>query len=82
MPVAVSVTIKDSKGAVVRKMDLGSLPSGVNPLTWDGKTDAGTVAADGAYSFEFTATSAGKTVDATPLGFGVIASVASGTGGH
>ncbi|GGC92352.1 flagellar hook assembly protein FlgD [Undibacterium terreum] len=78
---AVSVTIKDSTGAVVRKLDLGALPAGVNPLTWDGKTTAGTVAPDGAYTFEFSATSAGKTIDATPLGFGVISSVASGTSG-
>lgn len=78
---AVSVTIKNSAGVAIRKIDVGALPSGVNPLSWDGKTDAGTTAADGAYTFEVTATSAGKSVNPTSLGFGVISSVASSTSG-
>ncbi|MES2072913.1 MAG: flagellar hook assembly protein FlgD [Pseudomonadota bacterium] len=77
----VQVTIRDSAGLAVRKMDLGTLPSGVNALTWDGKNDAGAAAADGAYTFEISASSAGKKVDATSLGFGLISSVASGTSG-
>ncbi len=78
---AVTVTIKDASGAVVRKMDLGALPTGVNAQTWDGKTDSGAKAADGAYTFEIAATSAGKSIAATSLGFGVISSISSGTSG-
>ncbi|HTD05379.1 flagellar hook assembly protein FlgD [Undibacterium sp.] len=78
---SVTVTIKNAAGLAVRKIDMGALSSGVNPLSWDGKTDAGTTAADGAYTFEVAASSAGKSVSATSLGFGVISSVASGTSG-
>ncbi len=77
----VTVTIKDSTGAVVRKQDLGAMNAGVNALTWDGKNDAGTAAKDGSYTFEISATSAGKSVDATSLGFGVVSSVSSSTSG-
>jgi flagellar basal-body rod modification protein FlgD len=56
------VTISDDKGNVVRTMDLGAQKTGTRYFDWDGKTDSGTAAADGHYTFAITATAAGKAV--------------------
>lgn len=77
----VQVTIRNAAGAVVRTMDVGSLKEGVTPLSWDGKTNDGTAAADGTYKFEVKATSNGERVDTTALAFGQISSVATGASG-
>lgn len=77
----VDVVIRDSSNVVVRKMTLGALPQGVNTLTWDGKTDAGATAANGAYKFEFVANAADKKLDVTSLAFGVVSSITSGSQG-
>jgi len=58
----VMVTVTDEAGNVVRTMDLGAQKAGDQFFTWDGKTDGGTAAADGHYTFSATATSAGKAV--------------------
>ena len=58
----VSVTITNDAGNVVRTMDLGALKSGTQFFDWDGKTDGGTAAPDGHYTFSITATAAGKAV--------------------
>jgi len=50
-------------------------------LAWDGKTDSGTTAADGSYTFEVAATNAGTKVSATTLAFGAVSSVTTGTSG-
>lgn len=72
---SVKVSIYDSNDKLVRTMDLGKLDSGVNAFTWDGKTDAGTTAADGSYTFKVAATASGEKVDATALGVGKVQSV-------
>lgn len=69
------LTIKDSSGFTVRKMSLGVLPSGINTMTWDGKTDSGAAAANGAYSFSVNATSGDKKLDVTSLSFGIVSSI-------
>ncbi|CAN5237592.1 flagellar hook assembly protein FlgD [soil metagenome] len=75
---SVKVTIKDGAGNVVHTMDLGATDAGLIPIQWDGKTDAGTDAPDGAYKFEISATRAGqKVTDVSALQFGVVASVAT-----
>ena len=48
---AVSVTVRDASGHVVRQLDLGSRAAGLAPFTWDGIAADGTVAAPGRYSF-------------------------------
>jgi len=77
----VQVTIRNAAGAAVRTMNVGPLKEGVNPLSWDGKTDGGATAADGSYKFEVKAASSGTKVDATTLAFGQISSVATGASG-
>ena len=78
---AVSVTIRDGSGKVVRKMDLGPQAAGTLPLAWDGKTDKGAAAASGQYSFEVSATSAGAALKPTTLSYDQVGSVSTGASG-
>ncbi|ASU38275.1 flagellar biosynthesis protein FlgD [Herbaspirillum sp. meg3] len=78
---SVKVTIRDSAGNVVHSLDLGAQTAGTLPIIWNGATDAGTQAKDGAYTFTVSATSAGSAVGATALAFGTVASVSTGTDG-
>ena len=71
----VTVKIFDSDGKLVKTLDLDKLDAGVNAFTWDGKTDAGTTAADGSYTFTVTAKLDGEAVDATSLSVGKVQSV-------
>jgi flagellar basal-body rod modification protein FlgD len=77
----VTVTVFDGSGKAVHSIDLGKQDAGIQALQWDGKTDSGTAAADGSYTFNITATSGGESVDATALSFGQVGSVTTGTAG-
>jgi len=77
----VQVTIRDASGNAVHSMTLENQAAGTYPLAWDGKTDAGTTAPDGKYTFEVKATAGDKIVDATALAFGQVASVSTGSQG-
>ncbi|WP_166218955.1 flagellar hook assembly protein FlgD [Pseudomonas atagonensis] len=57
---AVSVTIKDAEGKVVRTIDMGTQNAGNASFIWDGKDASGAVAAAGTYSFTASATYDGK----------------------
>ena len=63
----VTVTIKDANGIVMNTMNLGNLDVGVHNFVWDGKTDAGVQAVNGAYSISVTAARGADKVDATAL---------------
>jgi flagellar basal-body rod modification protein FlgD len=52
---SVTLTIKDPNGLVIKMLDLGSLEAGTNNFTWDGKTDSGAQAVNGAYSLSVDA---------------------------
>jgi flagellar basal-body rod modification protein FlgD len=78
---AVSVTIRDGAGTVVRKLDLGPQAAGTLPVGWDGKTDKGAAAASGQYSFEVSATSAGAALKPTTLSYDQVGSVSTGASG-
>jgi flagellar basal-body rod modification protein FlgD len=58
----VVVSVQDASGNVVRTMDLGAQKAGDQFFDWDGKTDGGTTAPDGHYTFSVTATAGGKAV--------------------
>lgn len=73
----VEITIRDAGGQVVRKMNVGLMPAGVNTMTWDGKTDSGATAANGVYQFEVSASAGDKKLDATRLSFGIVSSITS-----
>lgn len=78
---SVSVTVTDANGLPVRTYDLGAQQAGLVPIQWDGTTDSGAAAADGAYTFKVSATSAGQPVSAQSLSYGQVASVANGSQG-
>jgi flagellar basal-body rod modification protein FlgD len=54
----VTAVIKDSAGAVVRTIQLGSHAAGQLPVTWDGRNDNGVPMASGSYSVTVTAADA------------------------
>jgi flagellar basal-body rod modification protein FlgD len=64
---AVKIIVKDSAGATVRSFDLNKPVEGLNNFTWDGKTNAGTEAAAGTYSFEVQASAGGENGSLDPL---------------
>jgi flagellar basal-body rod modification protein FlgD len=77
----VEISIKDSSGLLVRKVNVGVMPFGVNTMTWDGKTDSGAVAANGNYTFEVSASLGSTKLDATRLSFGLVSSITANAQG-
>ncbi|MDZ7655507.1 MAG: flagellar hook assembly protein FlgD [Sulfurimicrobium sp.] len=77
-----SLNVKDASGAVVYTTDLGAQnAAGTIPFQWDGMTDSGSAAPDGAYTFEVAAEQGGKKVDVAALEVGQVASVSLGLQG-
>jgi flagellar basal-body rod modification protein FlgD len=64
-----NVTISDANGTPLRQLSLGKQNAGTIPLSWDGYSDTGTLAASGDYKFSVTATAGGTpaTVDTLSL---------------
>jgi flagellar basal-body rod modification protein FlgD len=77
----VTVTIRDGAGKAIHKIELGQQAAGTLPLAWDGKTDSGATAANGQYSFDVKASSAGSAIKAGTLAFGQVGSVSTGASG-
>jgi hypothetical protein len=48
-PAWAKLTVFDTQGRRVRELYEGRLPAGTTPLTWDGRTDGGNLAASGVY---------------------------------
>jgi flagellar basal-body rod modification protein FlgD len=71
----VTIKVLDGAGRVVRSLDLGSQAAGLARFAWDGLDASGNGLAQGAYSFEVTATAAGKTVEATAYSLAQVLSV-------
>lgn len=68
---SVRISIRNEEGTVVRIIEAGAHPSGMNELTWDGESDAGTAMPPGTYTFEIEATStSGDEVAATTFSAG------------
>ncbi len=76
------VSIKDSSGTVVRKLDLGAQTAAAAvPFAWDGKNDSGQTLADGKYTFDITAMQGTDKVTADKLALSQVSSVTLGTAG-
>lgn len=69
---SVVVQIKDAAGNVVRNMNLGSQPTGVLPIKWDGMNDANTAVADGSYQFSAAAQLGDKKSLISGLSYGLV----------
>jgi flagellar basal-body rod modification protein FlgD len=78
---AVTATISDASGKVVRTLDLGGLSAGVHSFAWDGLQEDGTNAPDGAYSVAFSAKSGSEQLVAQPLRFAKVNGVTRGADG-
>jgi flagellar basal-body rod modification protein FlgD len=78
---SVKVSVKNAAGDTVRSFDLGALPPGVRMIEWDGKTNTGTAAPDGAYTLSVMAKAGTDDVPALGLTYGKVASVAQVYGG-
>jgi len=76
-----NVTINDSTGKTVRTLALGAQPAGIQNFAWDGTTDTGQTAPDGAYTFALLATQSAQPVTATTLSSGLVQSVSMATTG-
>lgn len=73
---AVSVTIKNAAGVVVRTIDLGAQKSGIHTFEWDGLDSGGKAANDGTYTISITATAKGEAVDTDALTIAKVTGVA------
>jgi flagellar basal-body rod modification protein FlgD len=71
----VTLTIKDSNGLVMQTMDLGNLEAGTHNFVWDGKTDAGAQAVNGAYSVSVAAKRGTEKVEASTLELAGVVSI-------
>lgn len=78
---AVTATISDATGKVVRTIDLGGLTAGVHSFSWDGSLEDGTNAPDGAYTVAINAKNGGEQLVAQPLRFAMVNGVTRGTDG-
>jgi flagellar basal-body rod modification protein FlgD len=73
---AVTVTIKDSAGVVVRTIDLGAQKAGIHTFEWDGVDSAGKAMTDGTYTVSVTATAKGEAVATDALTIAKVTGVA------
>ena len=78
---SVKVAIQDAAGNTVRTLQLGAQNAGVVPFAWDGQTDAGTAAANGAYKLTSEAVLAGNKATPATLAFGTVNAVTPGAQG-
>jgi flagellar basal-body rod modification protein FlgD len=73
---AVTVTIKDAAGVVVRTIDAGAQKSGIRTFEWDGTDANGKALDDGPYTMSVTATSKGAEVAVDALTIATVTGVA------
>lgn len=77
----VVLTIKDANGIAIKTLDLGNLDAGFHNFTWDGKSDSGAQAVNGAYSVSVAAKRGSEKVDASVLELAGVTSVSRGSQG-
>lgn len=74
----VVLSIKDSSGLEVARLDMEGIEAGSHNYLWDGTTTDGSRAADGVYSVSVKATQGDDAVVARTLEFGAVTSVIRG----
>jgi len=78
---SVTVQIKDSSGAVVKTIDLGSPAAGTTDFTWNGQGDNGATLPPGKYSISATAIVGGAPQTATTYTSASVEGVSLGANG-
>ena len=78
---AVTVSVKDPNGIVVRSLSLGNLDAGTHNFSWDGTTDAGVKAVNGNYSISVAATRGSEIVGTTALQLAAVSNINRSTQG-
>lgn len=78
---SVGINVQDGAGQVIRRLELGSQPSGEVYFNWDGMTNAGVAAEAGRYFISADAGIGGDTVALETLMSSSVASVTLGQGG-
>ncbi len=63
----VEVTIRDSKGKLIKKLDLTSLSKGTHKIEWDGTDEAGKPVPDGNYTISVVIPGGENTKTITPI---------------
>jgi flagellar basal-body rod modification protein FlgD len=71
----VTVQIKDAMGNVVRNLDMGSQPTGMVAVQWDGKNDQNLPAKDGSYQFSAIAMLGKESTSVNTLSYGLVSGV-------
>ena len=77
----VKISILDKAGNVLQTQSLGDHKAGVMNFAWDGMTEAGSKAADGAYTFKVEAVRGGSTVKVDALQIGTVSALVRSKGG-
>jgi flagellar basal-body rod modification protein FlgD len=75
---SVKLTILDAAGKVVQSQALGAREAGSFAFEWDGKTDAGSIAPAGNYTFKVDAVRGGEKVAAEALQIGTVSALVKG----
>jgi len=78
---SVKLTILDAAGKVVQSQALGAREAGSFAFNWDGKTDTGSIAPAGNYSFKVDAVRGGEKVAAEALQIGTVSALVRGKSG-
>ncbi|MDR0578256.1 MAG: flagellar hook assembly protein FlgD [Candidatus Accumulibacter sp.] len=78
----VTVRIHDASGNLVQTQSLGAVEAGSLLFAWDGQTNSGEAAPDGAYTFKVTASSGASTVAAETMQLGMVSALTRTSGGN
>jgi len=76
----VVMNISDSNGNLISTLNLGSKAAGIQNISWNGQTNAGSLATDDTYIYNITASSNGAAISATTLSSGLVQSVSISSG--
>ncbi len=76
-----TVTISDQAGIVMSRIDLGPRQAGMHTFAWDGMTDSGQQAVNGAYQFSVSAQAGDKKIETSPLALARVDAIRPGADG-
>lgn len=72
----VTLAIMGPAGDVVRRLELGPTPAGLQAFAWDGTAEGGRTAKDGSYTYRIEAVRNGKPLAASQYSVGTVTGVA------